>query len=284
LSLNFEPVKIKSALIPVDLSEYSLKILDYAHVLKSIGVEKAYLLHVIEHSAIEHLASFDLESLIETLKSEASKALEKVKEGFSRRGLEAEVLEVEVGHPAREVANKSIENNASIIAMMSRGKGFLRVKLFGSVAEEVLNMCAKPTLIFKERGESARREIKAILAPLALDDIDDKILSYSLTLAQSLGSEILIAHIMKKGEKGREATERLGAIAERLREHGVKTDFITSVGEVCREILEIAEHTNADMIVLGDNECAERPEARLRGRSVIDCVVRRFRRHAFVVF
>ena len=282
--MNLSPAEIRSALIPVDLSEYSLKILNYTPVLASIGVRRVYLLHVIEEIAIEHLASFDLERLIKTLKTEATRALEKIREEFAKRGLEAEVLEVKVGHPAREIASKSIEKNASIIAMMSRGRGFFRLKLLGSVAEEVLNMCARPTLIFKEKDKHARREIKTILAPLALNSIDEKTLLYSLTLALSLDSKVLVAHIMKRGERGENIAEKLDSITEQLRRHGVKADFITSVGEVCREIIEIAEHSNADLIVLGDNECAERPEARVRGKSVIDCVVRRFKHHVFVVF
>jgi len=277
LSARVRQVKIDTALVPVDLSEYSLRVLKYAPLLKQIGVFKVYLLHVIEAAAGITFAT------LATLKEEVRSALEETGRELRRQGLEVEILDVRQGHPAEEIAREARER-ASIIAMMSRGRGFFRMKLLGSVAEEVLNMCARPTLVFREERKQARRQLNTVMAALALDSIDEMTLSYALALARSTGCRLLLTHVLRGGESGMAITRRLEGLAEELKAEGVSVDVITSVGRICKEILEIAEHTNADMIVLGDNECAERPEARLRGRSVIDCVVRRFPHHSFVVF
>jgi len=63
-----------------------------------------------------------------------------------------------------------------------------------------------------------------------------------------------------------------------------KVEIATSVGDVCKEVAILAEQFGADLIVLGDTECAEAPAPKLKEKGVVDCVVRKFKGHLLVVF
>ncbi|MEM1619290.1 MAG: universal stress protein [Fervidicoccaceae archaeon] len=286
MSSELAAVRMETVLVPLDLSEYSARVAEYAPILARVGVKRAYLLHVIEEIVLEHVAYFYLQDLVGSLKGRAKATLDTVATRFRQHGIEAQSLEVVVGDPARIIAEEA-RARADAIVMMSRGVGYLRVKLLGSTAEEVLNLCSRPVLVLKEveRGaELAHRRMERILVGLAFRSIDERVLSYAVKFAESLGAKVTLVHVVGRDESGRDAAAKLEEISRSLSERGIDVDYVVPIGDPCRELISAAYDINADLVVLGDEACSEPQEVRLKHRRVLDCVARRLARHVLVAF
>jgi nucleotide-binding universal stress UspA family protein len=125
-------------LCPTDFSEPAE---DAIKILKDIkGVEEVVLLTVLS----KDLADVDLESE----KEEAEEKLAAIKAGFEDSGIAASVR-VAVGSPAKEIITAAEDEEVSLIAMSSHGKGWVRQMIVGSVAYDVSNSGTRPVLVLR---------------------------------------------------------------------------------------------------------------------------------------
>lgn len=109
---------------------------------------------------------------------------------------------------------------------------------------------------------------KLILSPIDFSEPSQEALKAAADLAVRLGAEICLVHvvpaipdlpssvsILKEGEYEselhREADLHLAEIEQKLAQSGIKTRHVVGTGnEAGMEIVRIAEHINADMIVI----------------------------------
>lgn len=132
------PMVFSKVLCPTDFSEPAE---DAINILKKMkGVGEVVLLTVLS----KDLVDVDLEAE----KKEAEEKLAAVKAGFDDAGIPAS-FRIAVGSPAKEIITAAEDEEASLIAMSSHGKGWVRQMVVGSVAYDVSNSGTRPVLVLR---------------------------------------------------------------------------------------------------------------------------------------
>ncbi|MDO9573591.1 MAG: universal stress protein [Candidatus Contubernalis sp.] len=133
--------KFVKVLFPTDFSEPSLRAFKRIKELK--GVTKQIILaHVIDKGVGD--------DEISSLREEAHRKLEKMKEEISDLGFETDVR-VRVGVPSQQVLDIAEDDEVTLIAIASRGEGVIKDLLMGSTAENIAGRSNRPILLFPER-------------------------------------------------------------------------------------------------------------------------------------
>ncbi len=250
---------IKSILLPVDLSPASENVIRFMEALKKLGPIRVYLQHVIEAKIIERpAAGFNVIDLINDLESKAREKLEEYKKRLEKAGFQPEIIEIEVGEPAEKIALAAQKLDVSMIIMGYKGRGFLKKRLLGSVTEEIVNACVKPTLVVKWVEHEKSFTVNPIIAALKLEGtLDEKVLAYATDLASRLGSKLVLFHVVGEKEDRRRVEEKLGELAGSIAKEGVNVEAIIWSGTPWIEIINAARVLQAGLVVIGNDECHE---------------------------
>jgi len=127
-------------LYPTDFSEPAGEALSFVKNLK--GVEEIGLVHVVTKG--------ETEKEIETNIQEAKKKLEDIKDELS--GADFKVKDyVRVGSPAEEICSVAEDEDASLIAMSSHGKGWFKELLLGDTTFDVVKNTKRPVLVVRAK-------------------------------------------------------------------------------------------------------------------------------------
>ncbi|VVB88084.1 Universal stress protein [uncultured archaeon] len=127
-------------LYPTDFSEPAEDALSFVKDLK--GVEEIGLVHVVTKG--------ETEEEIETNVREAKKKLEVIKDKLD--GADFKVKDyVRVGSPAEEICSVAEDEDASLIAMSSHGKGWFKELLLGDTTFDVVKNTKRPVLVVRAK-------------------------------------------------------------------------------------------------------------------------------------
>jgi nucleotide-binding universal stress UspA family protein len=127
-------------LYPTDFSEPAGEALSFVKNLK--GVEEIGLVHVVTKG--------ETKEEIETNVQEAKKKLEEIKDELS--GADFKVKDyVRVGSPAEEICSVAEDEDASLIAMSSHGKGWFKELLLGDTTFDVIKYTKRPVLVVRAK-------------------------------------------------------------------------------------------------------------------------------------
>lgn len=144
----------RKILFPTDFSAFATATLGCVAVAKKAGLREIVLLHVVHQDEGISGSTVDLDR-VERLKREAGKALEVARVGLESQGFRV-TTRVEVGVPHREIVRVAEEENISMIAMGSHGRGAIAEVLLGGTAENVVRGSRRPVLVVRremlERG------------------------------------------------------------------------------------------------------------------------------------
>ncbi|NGQ95792.1 universal stress protein [Brevibacillus sp. SYP-B805] len=139
-------------LVPLDGSRHSERALQ--EVIKICqGQEKEYevtLLHVVPPltpgvNAFLHDTDIDVDGVI---RRQGEEVLAKGAEALKAAGISF-LIDVKVGDPAQEICIQSKYENYDLIVMGSRGLGYFKELMLGSVSHKVLQNAECPILIVK---------------------------------------------------------------------------------------------------------------------------------------
>lgn len=264
---------IKNILVPLDGSQLSESVLPLAILFAQQNHARLILFHVIEQHPPDtvhgerHL----------TDQSEASAYLEQVSQSFPA-GL---VVDRHVHTSAEKDVAKSIvdhsrELGVDLIAMCAHGQSGLEKRIFGNIAQEVLNMGDVPVLLLspekEQRAESC--SCKCILVPLDGDPDHEAGLDMAVELAQACNASLHLVMVIHEistlpGEQAASAvllptaTSALldmdceqgelyltGLVGKLLDQHISVTGEVQR-GEPAKQIVRSAKEFQADLIVLG---------------------------------
>jgi nucleotide-binding universal stress UspA family protein len=103
-------------LVPVDLSDKSLKAVDVAYEFAVQSKAEVILLHVIE--TVEHVQFDELKSFYQRLETSAKSGLQEWSERFVSDGLSVDQVLV-YGHRTQEIVNYAMENGVDLIITAS---------------------------------------------------------------------------------------------------------------------------------------------------------------------
>ena len=138
---------IKKILCPVDLSENSVELAEYASTLaKALGVEVCvlYVAPTLSQYVGFHVPPSSIENFVGEIVDGAVKNMEKfVAENFSGVKASGKVI---TGYAAEEILHYATEIDADLIIMATHGRRGIDRILFGSVAEKVVKNALQAVL------------------------------------------------------------------------------------------------------------------------------------------
>lgn len=146
---------IKKILVPVDLSDASTILLQYANDMAGKFAARLIFLFVAEdpYSYSGLPVEISLDPLDEGVVQYAQRRMKSfIDENRRHLAVEFEVV-VLSGHPAREIINYAARENTDIIIIGTHGFTGLDRAIFGSVAEKVIKMAPCPVLVINTYKE-----------------------------------------------------------------------------------------------------------------------------------
>jgi len=245
-------------LFPTDFSLYADAVLDCVKDLR--GLREIVLLNIIDTRM--HL-SLGVEILSQRAKSELAK-LEKT---FRDKGAVVRSL-VKAGIPSQEIVMTANEEDASLIVMGARGVSLFREMFLGSTTSDVMRNSKRPVLIIRFKLVEKLGKIKCervcrdllgkILFATDFSEQSQRALGLLETLKESGASELVLVHVVDRGETEEEA-QALRAAAEKelvgveheLRDDGWRVKSIATIGIASKEVTSTANTENASLIAVG---------------------------------
>lgn len=147
--------KIKNILCPIDFSETSSEVLEYAVQLAKANNASIHLLTVMEPLVLVDSIPSDYNELVEKMREAREQLLDKAVEELQASAphlkITSQLLTQFDATDAILVVGK--ETSADLIVMGSHGRRGLSRVLLGSVAESVLREAHCPVLILKLKKE-----------------------------------------------------------------------------------------------------------------------------------
>ena len=132
--------KFSKVLIPVDFSPPSIEMME--NIKEIPGIKGVILVSVIEKS--------ESQQELENRKKEWRERLDIMEEEFVNRGYQVE-SHVREGTASRNIMEVAEAENASLIALATRGTGTIEKLLIGSTIDAVARQSKSPVLVFPSR-------------------------------------------------------------------------------------------------------------------------------------
>jgi len=127
-------------LYPTDFSEPAAMALSLVKTIN--GVEEIGILHVVTKGETDEEIEVNVE--------EAKKKIRDIMDEFS--GADCKVKDyVRVGNPAEEICSVADDEDASLIAMSSHGKGWFKELLLGDTTSDVVKNTKRPVLVIRAK-------------------------------------------------------------------------------------------------------------------------------------
>lgn len=152
-------VKINRIMACVDLSDYSLKTMEYAVALARGMMAEIVILNVINIrdveavriSAVHYPEHVNIDRFIENTKSDRINKIETlIREHFSQDSSKMKSL-VEIGVPFRTVLEVIGREKIDVVVVGNKGRGNVAGTLFGSQAEKVFRHSPVPVFSIRNR-------------------------------------------------------------------------------------------------------------------------------------
>ncbi len=235
-------------LFATDFSEPNLKILDFLPEFKEIGTEEVVVVRVINLNRVVGVAGgIYIDEYIEECRREAESKLAEIVGRIECLGLKAKpVIPIPAGDPVNEIIKAAKESEAKLILMGSRGRGIIKEILLGSVSEGVARKSDIPVMVIKHKTE-VKRLFDKILYAHDLKEHSGRVMKYVKFIADKIGSEIVLVHVVEKGEKL--AEEKLRFVEDEL--SGYKFKTIVRHGTPHKEILKVCNEESATSVFIG---------------------------------
>ncbi len=264
---------IKTILVPLDGSQLSETVLPMAELLAQQNHARLILFHVIEENPPDtvhgerHLTS----------EQEASAYLDQVSHSM--------VSGVEVDRHVHTSAEKDVaesivahskEMKVDLIAMCAHGQSGLQKRIFGNIAQDVLNQGDVPVLLFSPEKEMKTESCscQCILVPLDGDPDHEAGLDMAVELSQSCQARLHLVMVIHKlstlpGEQAaaavllpsatsalleincEEGEMYLAGLMGKLLDQNIQVTGEVQRGDPAKQIVRSAREFQADMIVLG---------------------------------
>jgi len=254
----------RKILFPTDLSTASQKVLDCIPGLKSVGLQEAIILHVVDIRLAGGIAV--------ELQKEDKKILEESKTRLEQVGVKAKI-EIRIGIPFVEIVDLAQKENVSMIIMAEKGLAFVEEAVLGSVTENVIRHAQKPVLIqkFAPLAGKAKEECKLVcrnlfrrvLYPTDFSESAEKVIDYLKEMKDAGCEEIIVYHIQdtrilsrhlmdRMEEFNKIDLSRLEKVKTQLEQFGFKkVTTRLETGVSISKILQTAEELDICLITMG---------------------------------
>ena len=276
---------VQKVLITTDFSKYSAQLIHCIPELKSVGLKEVILVHVIDIRSPGGAAI--------AFKKYDEQMLDQVKAEIEESGLQVKPI-VALGFPAAEVVHIAQQEKVDMILIASHGKGFIKQRLLGSTAADVIRLSSVPVMVEKYTEVDSetvsvmcRIKFAKVLVPTDFSACSERVLKL---IKQSPGiiGEVLLVHVIERAESltdleviKAERYQQLVEIKKELEAVGLKVDSFIELGNAPEHILNIAEDEAVTSIIL-----STRGEGFIKGLlvgSTADAVTRKSKRPVLLI-
>lgn len=240
-------------IVPVDFSEQSGIALSQSYNLARLTNADLTLLHVIDEavfSSFLHIfsAKEDQEEVYRLgLQAKLDKLAAEVK---LASGLDVKTR-IEKGKIYEVVSEVAEELNASFIIMGTSGETSLKKKFIGSNAVRVISDAHCPVITIK--GKNHRQGCNTIVLPLDLSKETKEKVNKCIEIAHLFNSKINVITVVNTGDEFlvNKLQRQMDQVLEFITNHGLTCsgEFIKH-DDISEGVLEYAEKTNADLIII----------------------------------
>jgi nucleotide-binding universal stress UspA family protein len=190
-------LKIRSLLVPIDFSERSIDLLDYARALKRQFGADLHLVHVYE-------PDYPLTSMMGMPLAlppvQAGQGVRRhLKDLAKIRGLDLRPGNVHAieGGPFEEICRLARAKAIDLIVVSTRGNTGLKHLMLGSTAERIVRYSPCPVLVVHPSGTTKIQtprslDFRTILVPIDFSECSLKGLEYAKALARKFGSKLVL--------------------------------------------------------------------------------------------
>lgn len=251
---------IKNVLVPVDFSPPSSLAVNYGIALARKFRAKLMLLHVVESpAALMYALPVGAEKIEKQRYDQAERMLSALVSPEDEDDLDVRYL-VKPGEIGEQIDLAVREHAADIVVMGTHGRGLFGRLFIGSVTQSMLRKLAVPVLTICR--VSRPLEFNRILFAADLNDASKEGFRCALELAETMGSHLIVAHVMdKKPAAIKEARAQLAEFEAEGNRRGVRVETLLDQGPAADTIIRIADENMADFIILpvGKKGLIERP-------------------------
>lgn len=246
---------LRDVLCPVDLSSASATVLGWARLFAESYQAKVQVLHADFLEFPPYFLPSQVKELTEQAKRRRA-ALHRELRRLAQETLGSNVLhEIVVleGHPVKTILRHAADRQPNLIVVGSHGRsGIARMRL-GSVAENVVQEAAIPTLVAKVlENRQVPARISRVLCPVSFTEHARRCLELSAEVAAAFGAQLLAIHALEQ------SSADLQGIHEQLcqwvpGEARRRCELVEVVrrGNAAEQILQLAREQVVELIVLG---------------------------------
>lgn len=262
-------LRFRSILVATDYSPASATAARLAARLAKESHARLYVLHAVEPEPY----AVDMAGLVPELRlmnlEIARENLHKYAEHIPdlRTVKHEEILFL--GSPTDAIQSAGQANSIDLLVVGSHGRHGLAKLALGSVAEWAINRLRYPVLVTGPKCDKVFRPIKSIL--LAAGFSEEASAQYAASLAQDHNARLTVMNVLSPvGSTEEQARNELSAMAK-LREllprdcgEGCTLQFEVKTGDVAATVIDSAQASKANLIVLGAPHRSTLADHRLR--------------------
>ncbi len=273
----------EKALIPTDFSRYAHKMQEC--IAEIPGLKEIVLLNVLDASNPMNLekSGWSYDSLIDDaetrLKEQAEILSHAGRSGLIVRSLLKVIVEpmsgadgvnmqrleprsdvglIYGGSVAEAIQKTAAEENVSLIIMGAQGKGLVEGILLGSVSIEMLRHGETDLLLIRhlvlegKEEKSLEKFCPNIFSRLLLTTDFSPAAQEAVSLVKGLQGifDVLLVHVITKGEDFNTAAEKLNQMREELAGSGLKVTVHILEGDPAEQILNLARKQDASLLIM----------------------------------
>ncbi len=248
-------------LIPIELSDFDNKVIQFVAGLGNYGIKEAVLVHVANLKGIERPVAVRQEKQLRSEIEERAAAIGNVS-----------VKPILVsGLPHEEILSTANQERASLIVCGTRGKGAFNELAIGSVSEMLGRRAQMPVLMVPYRTleeipddqalAMGKQAFAKVVFPTDFSDVSERALETIKSLSCDQIGEIVVTHVIESKELKPEtkdsqirSTKRiLAAIKDELEACGLEAKAQLIVGTAIAELLQMGEEMGATLYVMGSH-------------------------------
>jgi nucleotide-binding universal stress UspA family protein len=265
-------LKIRNLLVPIDFSERSIDLLEYARALTRQFGADLHLVHVYEPDyPLSSVMGMPLSLPPVQVGQGVRRHLKDVakKRGFDLRPGNVHAIE---GSPFEEICRLARAKAIDLIVVSTRGNTGLKHLLLGSTAERIVRYSPCPVLVVHPPAKNNKLtghglDFKNILVPIDFSECSLKGLDYAKTMARQFGSKLVLLNsvtfqfyitndeyarydlplLMEQEEKA--SRRKMRDLLEKTDWEGLEVKPSLQIGHAGQQICARALEHRADLIV-----------------------------------
>ena len=258
---------MKNILFLTDFSQPSEVAIPYAMAIATEYQAKLWALHVLIPTALAYATPESAEAVIEGIEEGAQLEMQRLDSQLAGLSHETAIIRgVSVWNSVSEILK---EREIDLIVLGTHGRTGTLKLLLGSVAEEIFRRASIPVLTIGpavRKGLHHRGRFQSVLFATDFTTEAQAAAPYAISMAQENQAKLLLLHVMrdprlKTVDQRVEASvanvmHELYEIVPSDAELWCRPEATVRFGNVGERILEAADETGADLIVLGVRDAA----------------------------